>query len=189
MRSSPLVTRAAFAGLVALTALTLTACPQKPEPEPTPEPPKIEEPGPYTPRWAFRPWISKDISDRDDTFAFVNGFKERGIPVGAVVLDSPWATNYNSFVPNPSRYGDFTVRNSSIPPNHQSYDAQWVLDVSANYRPSEQWTLTLGADNVLDEYPDRNWYVNSTSGVFPYSNYSPAGFNGAFVYGRVAYAW
>ncbi len=108
MRSSPLVTRAAFAGLVALTALTLTACPQKPEPEPTPEPPKIEEPGPYTPRWAFRPWISKDISDRDDTFAFVNGFKERGIPVGAVVLDSPWATNYNSFVPNPSRYGDFT---------------------------------------------------------------------------------
>lgn len=61
----------------------------------------------HTPRWAFEPWISKDISDRADTYAYVDGFRERGIPVGAVVLDSPWETHYNTFVPNPSRYGDF----------------------------------------------------------------------------------
>ncbi len=65
-------------------------------------------PGPgHTPRWAFDPWISKDISNRADTYAYVDGFKSRGIPVGTVVLDSPWETNYNTFVPNPSRYGDF----------------------------------------------------------------------------------
>jgi len=65
-------------------------------------------PGPgHTPRWAFEPWISKDISDRADTYAYVDGFRERGIPVGTVVLDSPWETQYNTFVPNPSRYGDF----------------------------------------------------------------------------------
>jgi alpha-glucosidase (family GH31 glycosyl hydrolase) len=52
---------------------------------------------PHTARWAFEPWISKDISDRAD----------RGIPVGAVVLDSPWETQYNTFIPNPARYGDF----------------------------------------------------------------------------------
>ncbi len=61
----------------------------------------------HTPRWAFEPWISKDISDRNDTYAFVDGFRQRGIPVGVVILDSPWETNYNTFVPNPSRYGDF----------------------------------------------------------------------------------
>src|SRR5687767_12903375 len=60
-----------------------------------------------TPRWAFRPWISKDISTGDDTRAFVAGFRERGIPVGAVVLDSPWETNYNTFVPDPARYPAF----------------------------------------------------------------------------------
>ncbi len=60
----------------------------------------------HTPRWAFEPWISKDISDRDDTYAFVEGFQERDIPVGVVVLDSPWETNYNTFVPNPDRYPD-----------------------------------------------------------------------------------
>jgi alpha-D-xyloside xylohydrolase len=61
----------------------------------------------HTPRWAFEPWISKDISDRADTYAYVDGFRDRGIPVGAVVLDSPWETHYNTFVPNPARYGDF----------------------------------------------------------------------------------
>jgi alpha-glucosidase (family GH31 glycosyl hydrolase) len=60
-----------------------------------------------TPRWAFRPWISKDISDDADLRAFVDGFAERDIPVGAVVIDSPWETHYNTFVPSPERYPGF----------------------------------------------------------------------------------
>ena len=60
-----------------------------------------------TPRWAFEPWISKDISSRDDTYDFVDGFIERDIPIGVVVLDSPWETNYNTFIPDPVRYPEF----------------------------------------------------------------------------------
>lgn len=75
------------------------------------EPGEIEEiPTPdrlHTPRWAFMPWISKDISDAADTYAFVEGFQQRDIPVGVVVLDSPWEDNYNTFIPNPDRYPDF----------------------------------------------------------------------------------
>ncbi|HJL02970.1 MAG TPA: glycoside hydrolase family 31 protein [Polyangiaceae bacterium LLY-WYZ-15_(1-7)] len=67
----------------------------------------LEDPPRHTPRWAFEPWISKDISDGEDTRSFVNGFLERDIPVGAVVIDSPWETQYNTFVPNPERYPDF----------------------------------------------------------------------------------
>lgn len=76
-------------------------CPEIPEEAPLPSP------GLHTPRWAFEPWISKDISNRDDTYAFVDGFRDRGIPVGVVVLDSPWETYYNTFIPNPARYPDF----------------------------------------------------------------------------------
>src|SRR5262245_32173833 len=75
--------------------------PCKPPEPATPAPPR------HTPRWAFEPWISKDISDGPDTYAFVQGFLDRDIPVGAVVLDSPWETHYNTFVPNPSRYPEF----------------------------------------------------------------------------------
>lgn len=69
--------------------------------------PEIPTPPLATPRWAFMPWISKDISDTQDTYDFVDGFRSRDIPVGAVVLDSPWETNYNSFQPSPSRYPGF----------------------------------------------------------------------------------
>ena len=56
------------------------------------EEPALAEPVRYTPRWAFTPWISKDLSDGPDTYAFVDGFKSRDIPVGVVVIDSlPWA--------------------------------------------------------------------------------------------------
>src|SRR5687768_14238153 len=60
-----------------------------------------------TPRWAFRPWISKDISTGAGTRDFVGGFKTRNIPVGVVVLDSPWASHYNTFVVNENRYPAF----------------------------------------------------------------------------------
>jgi alpha-glucosidase (family GH31 glycosyl hydrolase) len=67
----------------------------------------IAEPAIYTPRWAFEPWISKDISDAQDTRDFVAGFFDRDIPVGAVVIDSPWESHYNTFVPSSSRYPGF----------------------------------------------------------------------------------
>jgi alpha-glucosidase (family GH31 glycosyl hydrolase) len=86
----------------ALLFVFLFACT---DPEPKPEP--IETPPIHTPRWAFEPWISKDISDAADTYEFVDGFIERDIPVGAVVIDSPWDVNYTTFRPNPDRYPDF----------------------------------------------------------------------------------
>jgi alpha-glucosidase (family GH31 glycosyl hydrolase) len=60
-----------------------------------------------TPRWAFRPWISKDISSGADSRTFVQGFLDRDIPVGVLVLDSPWMTHYNTYIPNPDRYPEF----------------------------------------------------------------------------------
>jgi len=70
-------------------------------------PDDIPVPANFSPRWTFEPWISKDISDSADTYEFVEGFLERDIPVGAVVIDSPWETHYNTFIPNPDRYPDF----------------------------------------------------------------------------------
>ncbi len=67
----------------------------------------LDAPPIHTPRWAFEPWISKDISTGPDTYAFVQGCIDRDIPVGVVVIDSPWETHYNTFVPNENRYPEF----------------------------------------------------------------------------------
>jgi alpha-glucosidase (family GH31 glycosyl hydrolase) len=109
--------------LALVTVLALGGCPSTPTADAGPDTPgsdapvvctvdvteeaPLPDPPEHTPAWGFEPWISKDISDRADTFAFVEGFLSRDIPVGAVVLDSPWDTNYTTFQPRPSRYPDF----------------------------------------------------------------------------------
>lgn len=64
-----------------------------------------------------------------------------------------------------------------------------VVDVEARYALNDRLTLAVGADNVLDEYPRQAQRANNTSGAFPFSNFSPYGFNGRFVYGRIALNW
>ena len=82
------------------------------------------------------------------------------------------------------------MRNSASASRDQTYGAKWIVDASASFKPGENWKLTVGADNLLNEYPDRvENALNSTYGMMPYSNYSPFGFNGAYVYGRISYTW
>jgi iron complex outermembrane receptor protein len=67
---------------------------------------------------------------------------------------------------------------------------KWVSDVEVRVHPIEQVTLAVGADNVFDTYPDRLPNVagfTPNSYFLPYSSLSPFGFNGRFLYGRVAF--
>ncbi len=109
------ITNHRFIILTVAVAVAPSACSETTPPELKPADPCVRADAEYqrpevkafTPRWAYEPWVSKDISDRADTYAYIDGFRQRDIPVGAVVLDSPWETQYNNFVPNPARYGDF----------------------------------------------------------------------------------
>ncbi len=89
----------------------------------------------FTPRWAFEPWISKDISTGDDMQEFIAGFQERDIPVGVAVLDSPWETNYNTFIPNEGRYPGF---------------AQMVADWRAEGIRTVLWTTQMVNESSFD---------------------------------------
>ncbi len=114
---------------------------------------------------------------------------EEGFPRDKFTLGATWRLARWDFNLGATRYGEFTTRHASNPDLDQTYGAKWIVDASATFRPSEAWTLTLGADNLLDEYPDRTIFANSNSGQFPYSSQSPTGFNGAYVYGRIGYRW
>jgi alpha-glucosidase (family GH31 glycosyl hydrolase) len=130
----------------------------------------------YTPRWAFEPWISKDISDRDDTYAFVDGFQERDIPVGVVVLDSPWATNYNTFIPNPSRYPEFDQMVADLRArdirvvlwttqlvNRTSYDVEEGGDFYDN--PSPNYPQGRACDFFINDGRSYSWWKGSGASV------------------------
>ncbi|MGE8225443.1 MAG: TonB-dependent receptor domain-containing protein, partial [Stenotrophomonas sp.] len=129
--------------------------------------------------------ITQSLIGRDEI-----GRIEDSFPRDKAIVSGTWRSDRWELGLAATRYGSFTVRNSATATRDQTYDAKWVLDASASFKPSENWKLTLGADNLLDEYPDRTADLqNSTWGMLPYSNYSPFGFNGAYVYGRVSYTW
>jgi iron complex outermembrane receptor protein len=76
----------------------------------------------------------------------------------------------------------------------QTYGAKTLTDLSASYT-LRRYTLTLGADNIFDVYPDRNLNPGdpattnggiSNFGIFPYAGISPFGFNGRFLYTKVS---
>jgi iron complex outermembrane receptor protein len=69
----------------------------------------------------------------------------------------------------------------------QRMPGRWITDVSASWRFSSDVTLTGGFDNVFNVYPERNLPINSNSGIFQYSGFSPFGFNGRFGYVRLSY--
>jgi len=70
----------------------------------------------------------------------------------------------------------------------QTFKAKWVTDVNASYTLMRQLRLTIGANNVFDVYPDEQIFLNSNSGIFPYSNtLTTFGFNGRFIYAKLKF--
>jgi iron complex outermembrane recepter protein len=66
-----------------------------------------------------------------------------------------------------------------------------LIDLSASYRFQTNTVVTIGADNVLDEYPDAtpanlNVTSGNGAGALAFTRFSPFGFNGRYLYARVS---
>ncbi len=115
------------------------------------------------------------------------GRVEVGSPDNKLNLGADYSLGNFSLNTNLTRYGEVSVLNTN-PDLDQTFGSEWVLDFSASYT-LDAWRFTVGADNVLDNYPDEVLFANSTSGILPYSSTSPFGFNGAFWYGKATFRW
>jgi len=94
-------------------------------------------------------------------------------------------TRYGSYTSYVSNLASYNVATGVV---DQTFSPKWLLDLAVNYRLNN-WTFTVGADDALDTYPDRNIANNTNNGTLPYSTFSPFGYNGAYVYGKVRYSW
>ncbi len=77
--------------------------------------------------------------------------------------------------------------------------AKWVTDLELRGTFMDKFTIAVGANNVFDVYPDRVPFGRGTDPAngagrnypatnyfLPYSNFSPFGFNGRFLYARAS---
>lgn len=68
-------------------------------------------------------------------------------------------------------------------------EPKWITDIELRLKAVQGLELAVGANNVFDVYPTRlpaGGIFGANNHFLPYSSFSPFGFNGRFVYGRVA---
>jgi alpha-glucosidase (family GH31 glycosyl hydrolase) len=59
------------------------------------------------PEWGYGFWKSRDVHEhQDDVMDDYEGFRRHEIPLDAIVIDSPWATQYNTWEFNPHQFPD-----------------------------------------------------------------------------------
>jgi iron complex outermembrane receptor protein len=122
------------------------------------------------------------------------------VNLSANYSNGPW-----DVITRVSQFGKYTVCEgacntpSGAGQNIQEFGSKWLTDIQVNYNFEDSGlTITVGANNLFDTYPDGNLIGQSRSGslegivsspgVFQYSRRSaPFGFNGGYWYGRVTY--
>ena len=71
---------------------------------------------------------------------------------------------------------------------YPAYSGKALLDLELGIPFGENVTLAIGAENVLNTYPDVNMFGAYTVGN-QYGQFSPFGFNGAYYYTRLSYSF
>jgi iron complex outermembrane receptor protein len=92
------------------------------------------------------------------------------------------ANYYGGWQTTPGLFGDGTASKA----NTYHYNDAVLVDIEASYTFAEHYTVTLGGQNVFDEYPDKEGDGTLRFLGDEYAVTSPFGFNGAFWYARLA---
>lgn len=92
------------------------------------------------------------------------------------------ANYYGDWSTTPGLFGDGTTSKA----NTYEYGSNVLIDLEASYTFMEHYTVTLGGQNVFDEYPDKEGDGTLQFLGDVYAVTSPYGFNGAFYYARLS---
>jgi iron complex outermembrane receptor protein len=86
-------------------------------------------------------------------------------------------------------YGDVTHPFSNTDPTFDVHPGdKFLVDLEGRFKFGGA-QIAVGANNLFDVYPDFTPAFVNTNGALAFSNYSPFGFNGRFLYARVTYGW
>src|SRR5579864_1771389 len=57
------------------------------------------------PAWAFAPWKARDYHrNQAEVNEDIERYRKLGLPASVILIDSPWATNYNTYEFNPKQF-------------------------------------------------------------------------------------
>jgi iron complex outermembrane receptor protein len=119
------------------------------------------------------------LFNRDSLITYSKGQPRRTFNFSGTYELGDW-----TFFARAMYYGEYFTGTAN-PIFDQTFSEEWLADVSLSRRFGDKYTLTVGANNVLDEYPDEYSAINNPQGPFRYPSVSPFGYNGGYYYLRV----
>ena len=116
-------------------------------------------------------------------------YLEEAVPRTKVNLTNALTTEkFNIFLRN-VWFGEVTEATTTLA-NQQVFGSKLVTDLSIGYKATDNLTLTIGANNLLDVYPDRaaDEFNNRSSGRFDWSRRAQQfGIGGRFLFARLSF--
>ncbi|MCA8891930.1 MAG: TonB-dependent receptor, partial [Hyphomonas sp.] len=94
---------------------------------------------------------------------------EESAPETKFILAGNYTYQQADFVLRATRFGEVLVP-SNNPSNDFTLDADWIIDASVNFNVTDKFSVGIGADNLLDEYPTMTPDGLNFNGIFPYSS-------------------
>jgi len=113
---------------------------------------------------------------------------EEGTPKNKFGAGLDWSIGSWGATLRAIRYGEVLDPGTDAA-NDVTLGAETVVDLEGRYNFNERLTLALGAENLFDAYPDAFPVSRNTTGNTSFSNYSPFGRSGRFLYARVNYGF
>jgi iron complex outermembrane recepter protein len=128
-----------------------------------------------------------------------------GQPKDKIVLSADGKIGAFGITFRNTRYGEVISPDAAAPiadpaslrllgPDDLVLRPKWISDLEVRYSFLERFELAVGANNLFDVYPDARpqgarptgGFYPANAGYLPYSGFSPFGFNGRFLYGRLS---
>jgi iron complex outermembrane receptor protein len=129
------------------------------------------------------------LSSQSDTFFNdrQRGFLEDAMPRTKINLSHTYATGNWDFLLRNVYFGAVNDPDFKGSANEVEYGAKIITDLTAAYTLTDNFRITVGANNLLDVYPDEVPVGSNYGGQFRFSRRtSQFGFNGRYIFGRLS---
>ncbi|WP_296942532.1 TonB-dependent siderophore receptor [uncultured Massilia sp.] len=113
---------------------------------------------------------------------------EKGQPKNKVTASMNWKLAQWGLTARATRYGEVLAPGTTAAFDYE-LSARTIVDLEARFAATPKLTLAVGADNVFDQYSETLPPALNTTGNTPFSNYTPFGNSGRFIYARASYAF
>jgi iron complex outermembrane recepter protein len=111
-----------------------------------------------------------------------------GTPEYKITASADWSLDKFGATLRATYYGDVLQPASTASGDYWTGN-KLLIDFETRYQITDNVGIAAGADNLLDTYPNAVPLSLNSNGVLGFPYYSPFGFNGRYVYGRLNVKW